>query len=387
MTSDAGSRADALASLDSFALAVPPDPAARVRLLRDMLVKPDHAGSSRLKETWGNPPVEGLVATPSGYDPKQAYAAVFSFAGYSSDPHASLRAFALPREEWAEMRERGESVRPPLGFPWEDGIVLAPTIPNLEEFDEKTYVPARAIVLDALARANRELAVDPDRVYAAGYSLGSTVAYDMAARHPDRFAAIADVSGGCPRHPTPGENLRTLKIYIQHGDADETVPLPLARDIASWLGKLGVEHVLEVVPGGKHSFPETPADGARVAEWLKRQKRDPWPRQLELTFAPSEASYRIFWIEVPPSPRVRRVRASVEDNRIALEPSPGIAKLVLHLGEPLVDLGREVQVTVAGKERFRGTLGRSFRALVEDLETDGWDCPRAAPCRLEVPLE
>jgi len=338
-------------------------------------------------EKWGDPPLEGLAATPDGYDPTHAYGTVLSLAAYCSDPHYSLQTFALPREEWDEMWSHGEREKPVLGIPWEDGIVLAPTLSKLEEFDEKSYVAPRALILDALAKANRELAVDPDRVYAVGHSLGSTVAYDMAARHPDRFAAIADVSGGCPRHPTPGENLKTVKIYIQHGDADTTVPLALARDVSAWLDKLAVEHVLDVLKGGGHSFPETPADGARVGEWLRHQKRDPWPRKLELIFAPSATSYRIFWLEVPAAPKVRRVRARVEDNVITLEPSPGIPRVTLHLGEPLVDLDREVTVAVGGKELFRGKLERRYRSLVEDLETDGWDCPRAAPSKLDVSLE
>src|SRR5207244_2452634 len=116
---------------------------------------------------------------------------------------------------------------------------------------------------------------------------GATVAYDMASRYPDRFAGIADVSGGCPRHPTPLENLRTLGVYLMHGDKDSVVPIELARANAARLAELKVDHVLDIIKDGEHAWPENPADGERVRSWLRARKRDPWPRELDLIFASS----------------------------------------------------------------------------------------------------
>ena len=61
-----------------------------------------------------------------------------------------------------------------------------------------------------------------------------------------------------------------------------------------------------------------------------------------------------------------------------------IASATLYLGEPLVDLYREVVVRSGDKELFRGKLERRFRFLIGDLENDGWDATRAAPTQLTV---
>lgn len=376
-----GEKATALVEL--LGLPVPKDPAERARALRAALVKPAHPGGSRLSHEWGAPPLPGYVATPAGYDPAGAYPTLLGTIGYCQSPEASLDPFAWPREEWTE-KKFDKKPEPRIAF--EDGLVLAPDLGEIQEFDEATYVPHRARILELLSRCNREYAVDPDRVVLCGMSLGCTVAYDIAARHPDRFAGVADVSGGCPRHPTPIENLRPMEVYIQHGDADEVVSMTFAQANSEYFTKLEVKHTLETVPGGEHAIPEAEPYGKHVSTWLHQRKRAPWPSDIFVIFAKSEERYRMWWLDLPPSKKNRRVKASAKDNVIDLTVDKDLASIVLHLGEPLVDLDKPIVVRANGVDVWRGKLERRWTDLLRDLEGDGWDTSRAAPARLEVTL-
>ena len=86
---------------------------------------------------------------------------------------------------------------PGLGLVWNDGVVL----PTILKANDVGFIGA---VLDNL-EANYE--VDPQRVYAAGYSNGAFMACDLVKELPNRIAAIGTVggiSGADQIYPAPG---------------------------------------------------------------------------------------------------------------------------------------------------------------------------------------
>ena len=93
--------------------------------------------------------------------------------------------------------------------------------------------PARALNVDdegfvaaIVARAVRDLAIDPRRVFAVGYSNGAQMAYRLALARPDLVAGIAAVAAGLPAP----ENLdckpagRPVPVMIINGTADPINP-------------------------------------------------------------------------------------------------------------------------------------------------------------------
>lgn len=76
----------------------------------------------------------------------------------------------------------------------------------------------RALVADVSAR----YAVDPARVYVAGFSNGAMMAYRLACEAPDLFAAAASVSGILSVDTC--EPSRPIPLIIFHGTKDENVP-------------------------------------------------------------------------------------------------------------------------------------------------------------------
>lgn len=70
-----------------------------------------------------------------------------------------------------------------------------------------------------------ELPIDTDRIYLTGFSTGGQGAWHLAARYPDRYAAVVSV-GGSGFRSTNGEvseascRLSTVPIWGIHGEAD-----------------------------------------------------------------------------------------------------------------------------------------------------------------------
>jgi len=108
-----------------------------------------------------------------------------------------------------------------------------------QRIDDVGFV--RAVV----AEVERELPIDPRRVYATGISNGGMMSYRLACEASDLFAAVGVVSGALvtPRC-APAQPVSVIHF---HGDADSTVPLaggpgrltrvaypPTAKTVAFW---------------------------------------------------------------------------------------------------------------------------------------------------------
>lgn len=91
-----------------------------------------------------------------------------------------------------------------------------------------------AFTLDVIEDAKRRVSIDSDRIYIAGFSAGGSMAWLMACKAADEFAAFVSVSGAL-RQPNdtadcPSAPVRFLQI---HGFADNQVPFE-GRAIRDW---------------------------------------------------------------------------------------------------------------------------------------------------------
>lgn len=133
--------------------------------------------------------------------------------------------------------------------------------------------PTRAVraVLAAMERVQREHAVDPDRVYLTGLSMGGYGAWDLAMREPHRFAALLPVCGG--GDPASVERLRGLPIWIWHGDRDAAVPVVRSRQMAEALQKASIEASYSELPGVGHDSWRQAYGPDGALEWMFSQRR------------------------------------------------------------------------------------------------------------------
>ena len=105
-------------------------------------------------------------------------------------------------------------------------------------------------VMDLVAK---EYNVDTNRVYLHGQNPSGSGALHLAAKYPDRFAAVVVSSGPIVFDKYPFDRLKgKVALMVIHGDQDATNPIEASQKMADAARAAGVETVYATVPGGTH---------------------------------------------------------------------------------------------------------------------------------------
>ncbi|MBN2581935.1 MAG: alpha/beta fold hydrolase [Planctomycetes bacterium] len=109
------------------------------------------------------------------------------------------------------------------------------------------------ILSDFLAQVVKEYPrIDLDRVFLGGHSRGGFASWELAARDPTRFRAIACVSGVTDAQLAA--RLKGVPVLLIHGEKDTTVPAQVTRDAAAELKRLGFDCELHLFPDKGHEL-------------------------------------------------------------------------------------------------------------------------------------
>lgn len=153
-------------------------------------------------------------------------------------------------------------------------IVVAPQLPPDETWGGSWY-GGDAAGQRALVELVRELrdrrSVDPDRVYAVGYSMGAIGLWDLLVRHPGLFAAAVLVAGDLDLdHAAP---LVSFPLWAVVGGRDELVPPDHTRAFARLVEERGgIARVTELADAGHDVWRAAFAHGP-LWDWLFAQRR------------------------------------------------------------------------------------------------------------------
>lgn len=121
-------------------------------------------------------------------------------------------------------------------------------------------------------------AIDLDRVYATGVSMGGYGTWDLISRKTEWFAAAMPICGGAD--VAQATKLRDLPVFIHHGDMDSAVPVWRSRSMIAALRNAGshVARYTEYQGCGHDSWKPAYGDEKNF-DWLfskKRIKRPDW---------------------------------------------------------------------------------------------------------------
>lgn len=108
-----------------------------------------------------------------------------------------------------------------------------------------------ALVMELIPELEKSLPVDPRRIYLMGISMGGFGAWDLAARHPDWFAAAVPICGGADDGTAP--SLAKLPIWTFHGSNDNVIPPERTRSMVAALRKAGGTPKFTEYPGVAHN--------------------------------------------------------------------------------------------------------------------------------------
>jgi predicted peptidase len=145
-------------------------------------------------------------------------------------------------------------------------IIVSPQCPS-----EMWWTEMLDMLVALLDEVQSSYAVDPDRVYLTGLSMGGYGTWGLACREPQRFAAIAPICGGGQRYLA--ERLRNVPVWAFHGAKDPVVPLRESTEMVEALKRAGGEAQLTVYPEAQHDSWTQTYDNLQLYEWFLSHRR------------------------------------------------------------------------------------------------------------------
>jgi predicted peptidase len=107
-------------------------------------------------------------------------------------------------------------------------------------------------VLNVIDLVAKEYAVDRARVYLHGQNPSGSGALHLAAKYPERFAALVISSAPIVLDTYPVDRLKAIPVFVIHGDQDTSNPIAASQQMAAAFKAAGVDAVYATVPGGTH---------------------------------------------------------------------------------------------------------------------------------------
>jgi predicted peptidase len=200
-----------------------------------------------------------LLYLPPGYDPQQPerWPLVLFLHGASMRGHDIN---LVKRQGLSKLVNQGQE------FPF---ILVSPQCPSGQWWSWPQLSAALSQLLDEVEST---YAVDPERIYVTGLSMGGFGTWSLAIASPQRFAAIVPICG-------PAENLdqisalRYLPVWAFHGDQDVIVPLQDMVKTVNALKAYGGNVELTIYPGIGHNAADPAYAEPELYRWLLSQRR------------------------------------------------------------------------------------------------------------------
>jgi predicted esterase len=314
-----------------------------------------------------------LVQLPPEYDPLRGYPTIVSLHAAWTTPEQQL--------EWWAGRAAADGTR--LGQATRHGaIVIAPAWGREHQTAYEYSAREHAIVLAALREACQRFAIDTDRVFLSGHSMGGDAAWDIGLAHPDLWAGVIPISAAADRYVHHyWRNAAALPLYFVGGELDRGTLQRNAVDLDRYFLKGYDATYVEYRGRGHDHFAE---ELLRIFDWMGRKRRTP-PQEIEVvSMRPWD---RFFWwlefAEAPPKtvtlpgswPPAKGAGPLEIEGQVTpgntMAARCGARGVRLWLGPDSVDMTRPVTVTLSGERLFKGRVVPDERVLLEDLRRRG----------------
>lgn len=194
----------------------------------------------RLAEAAADMPYTLFV--PSGYAPGKPAPLIVDLHGLNITPLQQMLF-----DGTTDFAERyGFIVVAPMGFSlsgWWGARSGRPS--ELSEIDAMTL----------LALIRKRYAIDNDRIYLMGHSMGGAGTYHLGGKYPGIWAGIAPIAGaGGIADAAAAERYRSVATLLMHGEKDSIVSANASRRAAMLLQGAGAQHLYLEFPGKDHEF-------------------------------------------------------------------------------------------------------------------------------------
>ena len=149
-------------------------------------------------------------------------------------------------------------------------ILVTPLCPEGQKWSDN-------VVLGLLDQVTADYAVNTNRIYLTGLSMGGYGTWSLATTFPERFAAVAPICGG---EGTIGAvlslgdklketALKNLPVWAFHGAKDNVVPVGESERMVKFLKSIGVKEVkLTIYPEATHNSWTQTYDNPDLYKWF-----------------------------------------------------------------------------------------------------------------------
>jgi phospholipase/carboxylesterase len=151
----------------------------------------------------GHSPIGGQpysLFTPLHYEENYAYPLLVWLHSAGGDERQLARVMPLvSMRNYVGLAVRGPVAGPRCGFAW----------PQTAD----AIAAAEQRIMDSIEKACQRLHIHRERIYLVGYQSGGTMAYRIALRNPDKFAAAVSIGGPFPEGNSPLARLSQLRKF------------------------------------------------------------------------------------------------------------------------------------------------------------------------------
>ena len=324
----------------------------------------------------GEPPARCLVQLPPEYDPYRRYPTIVTLHGAGATAEHQLDWWA---GGWAKGGWRmGQATR--RGY-----IVIAPEWADEHQRSYGYSAREHGIVLGALRDACRRFAVDTDRVFLSGHSIGGDAAWDIGLAHPDLWAGVIPIVAQSDRYCQHyWENAKYVPFYFIAGELDGNKLTQNAADLDRYFAPGYNCTVVEYLGRGHEHFSD---DILRLFDWMGRFRRDFFPEQF--TCATMRRWDNFFWwvelsgmppravvepVDWPPPRNTQAMKVTArltKNNGIYI--TPGASQVSVWISPEMIDFEKRAYVVVNGRRLNSRNpfLQPDLETLLEDVRTRG----------------
>ena len=322
----------------------------------------------------GDPDLQYLVQLPPDYDPYRKYRTIVTLNGAGSSPEQQLDWWTGAYDEKMKMR-MGQAGR--HGY-----IVIAPYWHQGNSQKYGYTAREHAAVLFSLRDACQRFAIDTDRVFLTGHSMGGDAAWDIGLAHPDLWAGVIPTTATADKYVSLyWENGRQVAFYFVGGEMDGNRLAQNSRDLNRYLTRPDFDTMIVEYRGRghEHFYDEI----IRIFDWMNLHRRE--FLQREFTCASLRPWDNFFWfvelagfpersIVVPlawpkPQSRVAHTEATIgPNNRVRVKSAA--SQVTVWLSPEMVDFSERIEVSINGRVKGR-EVEPSLEVLLEDVRTRG----------------
>lgn len=316
-----------------------------------------------------------MIQLPPEYDPYRRYPTVVTLNGGGSTPAMQLDWWCGSYDE--KGYRQGQAGR--NGY-----IVIAP---RWSRPGQKAYgyqANEHLAVLGALRDASRRFAIDTDRVYLSGHSMGGDAAWDIGLSHPDLWAGLIPiVAQGDKFVDHYWENARYVPIYAVAGELDGDKLDKNASDIERYMVRGFDTTYVEYQGRGHEHFSD---ELLRLFDWMGRYRRNFFPKEFECRTMRAGDNF-FWWVELADMPPEQLVDVSNWDKRgkralqvnAKVTATNGIVvrsaaeRVTVWLSPEVIDMTQPIELNVNGSrlQSRAQTIEADLGVILEDVRTRG----------------